>query len=190
MCSNRVLPKLQLSGTVMSDIRDAINAGRTVTTHEKSIQYKGWNGSGYVTLDPKYGTGAYLIGGGANGSYIDIVGNNSNKAFLATTILGFLLTLGGTALGTISAPIFFLALATIFVVALLATFYTNLRLMEAGCSDTAVDLNWGLQMTSFMIGAFMSTAGEAIFASIAGFIFTSILTSDSVRQGCILVGGR
>lgn len=54
----------------MSDIRDAINAGRTVKTHEKSIQYKGWHGSGYIIIDPHSGAGAYLIDGGANGSHV------------------------------------------------------------------------------------------------------------------------
>lgn len=29
----------------MTDIRDAVNAGRTVTMHEKIIQYKEWHGS-------------------------------------------------------------------------------------------------------------------------------------------------
>ena len=62
----QVLPKLQLS--MMADIRDAVNAERTVTTHEKSIQYKGWHGSGYIIIDPHSGAGAYLIDGGANGS--------------------------------------------------------------------------------------------------------------------------
>lgn len=70
----QVLPRLQLSSTVMTDIRDAINAGRTVTTHEKSIQYKGWHGSGYIIIDPHSGAGAYLIDGGANGAIFIALG--------------------------------------------------------------------------------------------------------------------
>lgn len=66
----QVLPKLRLSSTVMTDIRDAVNAGRVVTTHEKTIYYKGWKGGGYVIIDPHSGTGAYLIDGGANGAII------------------------------------------------------------------------------------------------------------------------
>ena len=189
---SQILPKLNHSSDVMRDVANAVNAGRDVVISERQIRAFGWSGTGFIVLDPYTGYGAYLIDGGANGGYIDIVGNNSNKAFLGTTILSFLLSLGGISvtLGTISAPIFFLALATIFVVALLATFYTNLQLIESGCSDKAVSLNWGLQMVSFTIGAFMKTSGEVIFASIAGFLFTSILTSDSVRKGCILIGGK
>ena len=70
---NQVLPKLSLSANVMSDIQNAINADKVVTVHEKNISYKGWHGSGYVILDPKYGTGAYLIGGGFNGGNITLL---------------------------------------------------------------------------------------------------------------------
>ncbi len=54
----------------MTDIRNAVNAGLTVTTHEKIIQYKGWKGAGYIIIDPNTGTGAYLIDGGADGGEV------------------------------------------------------------------------------------------------------------------------
>lgn len=46
----QVLPKLRLSSTVMTDIRDAVNAGRVVTTHEKTIYYKTRAGKVVVML--------------------------------------------------------------------------------------------------------------------------------------------
>ena len=76
---NQVLPKLSLSANVMSDIQNAINADKVVIVHEKNISYKGWHGSGYVILDPKYGTGAYLIDGGADGGYAEIKDSKGNS---------------------------------------------------------------------------------------------------------------
>ncbi len=58
----------------MEDIHNAIRVGKTVTTHANSISYKGWHGSGYIILDKRTGTGAYLISGGANGAMFAIFG--------------------------------------------------------------------------------------------------------------------
>ena len=71
----------------MSDIRDAISAGREVTAHEKNIRVNGWSDSGYVILDPKYGTGAYLIDGGANGGFALTAGNTFGN-FLSMGYVG------------------------------------------------------------------------------------------------------
>ena len=67
---SQIIPKLSLSANVMTDIRDNVAVGRTVTVHEKTINYKGWKGSGYIIIDPTTGAGAYLINGGANGAII------------------------------------------------------------------------------------------------------------------------
>ncbi|MBE9597410.1 hypothetical protein [Moraxella sp. K2450] len=50
----------------MTDIRDNVAVGRTMAL-EKTINYKGWKGSGYIIIDPQTGSGAYLIDGGNNG---------------------------------------------------------------------------------------------------------------------------
>jgi hypothetical protein len=63
-----VLPKLALSELVMSDIRNALNAGQLIITHEKEILFGTWNGSGYIILDPATGSGAFRINGGGNGA--------------------------------------------------------------------------------------------------------------------------
>ncbi|ELA09181.1 transglutaminase domain protein [Moraxella macacae 0408225] len=67
MYYSQVLPKLNHNLDVMNDIRNAVNAGRIVTAHERNISVKGWHGTGYIILDPITGTGAYLIGGGVDG---------------------------------------------------------------------------------------------------------------------------
>ena len=64
------LPKLTLSGTVGQEIRNAIEAGKEVTFHEKAISAHGWSGQGYIIVDPKTGAGAYLIEGKGNGGVL------------------------------------------------------------------------------------------------------------------------
>ena len=61
------LQKLPIGGEVGSEIRNAVNAGKEVTVHEKSINKHGWKGFGYIVIDPETGAGAYLIEGSRNG---------------------------------------------------------------------------------------------------------------------------
>ena len=66
------LAKLPIGGEVGSEIRNAVNAGKEVTVHEKSINKHGWKGFGYIVIDPETGAGAYLIEGSGNeGKQID-----------------------------------------------------------------------------------------------------------------------
>ena len=65
-----ILPKLNLSSDIISDIQTVINQGKEVTTHTNNVSVPGWSGAGYIIIDPKTGDGAYLISGGANGGFI------------------------------------------------------------------------------------------------------------------------
>ena len=66
------LQKLPIGGEVGSEIRNAVNAGKEVTVHEKSINKHGWKGFGYIVIDPETGAGAYIIEGNGNeGKQID-----------------------------------------------------------------------------------------------------------------------
>ncbi len=64
------LPKLSLGGSAGDEIRQAIQAGKEVTFHEKSINAFGWTGMGYSIIDPDTGGGSYLIEGKGNGATI------------------------------------------------------------------------------------------------------------------------
>lgn len=66
-----VLPKLNHSDVVMTDIRNGVNAGKTVTVHDTQITLNGWSGTGYTILDPESGAGAYMIGGGLDGGFTE-----------------------------------------------------------------------------------------------------------------------
>ncbi len=69
-----ILPMIQASALTKSDIQSAVNAGKTVTVHEREVSVPGWRGTGYIVIDPVTGDGAYLISGGGNGGFIKDVG--------------------------------------------------------------------------------------------------------------------
>ena len=64
------LPKLPVGGEVGTEVRNAIQAGKEVTVHEKPISAHGWTGYGYIVVDPETGAGAYLIEGKGNGAVL------------------------------------------------------------------------------------------------------------------------
>ena len=92
------LPKLSIGGDVGAEIRNAIQAGKELTFHERQISAHGWTGYGYVITDPDTGAGAYLIEGKGNGGVLALFG-----AALAGVIGLYLLPLvAGSALMAIS----------------------------------------------------------------------------------------
>ena len=69
------LQKLPIGGEVGSEIRNAVNAGKEVTVHEKSINKHGWKGFGYIVIDPGTRAGAYIIEGSGNGGWLALANN-------------------------------------------------------------------------------------------------------------------
>jgi hypothetical protein len=65
--ASTVLAKLPVSGSVSQEIRNAVQAGKEVTVHEKSVSAYGWTGYGYSIIDPETGAGGYIIEEGGNG---------------------------------------------------------------------------------------------------------------------------
>ena len=82
-----ILPKIQASSLVMSDIRGALSTGKQVVVHEKPVSVPGWRGTGYMVIDTINYDTAYLIGGGGNGGFELISGLQS---FLWMAIAGTL----------------------------------------------------------------------------------------------------
>jgi transglutaminase-like putative cysteine protease len=62
-----VISKLNVVNSVKSDITAAVNNGRTVIIPAEEIRYYNWQGSGYIVLDEKTGSAAYMISGGLAG---------------------------------------------------------------------------------------------------------------------------
>lgn len=69
---NPALASINLDSDAENDIRNAVSAGKVVTTHEADISFNGWVGNGYIILDAETGAGAYIIAGGNNGSFIQV----------------------------------------------------------------------------------------------------------------------
>ena len=65
------LASINLDRDTENEIRNSVNAGKVVTTHEQSINFNGWVGEGYIILDPETGAGAYKIAGGGNGGVLN-----------------------------------------------------------------------------------------------------------------------
>ena len=82
-----ILPKLNHSQDVMTDVRNAINAGKEVTISQTQVHAFGWTGTGYIVLDPESGVGAYMIGGGADGGWTDIPYLSDMFLFVSTLLL-------------------------------------------------------------------------------------------------------
>ena len=70
-----ILPKLQVSNTIKTEISNAVNAGLTVQIPQTSVTQSGWTGAGYIVFNPFDGSGAYRISGGLNGSDNNTGGN-------------------------------------------------------------------------------------------------------------------
>ncbi len=62
-----VLPKLQVSDDVKTEVSNAVNAGLQVQIPQTNITKSDWTGVGYIILNMTDGTGAYRISGGLNG---------------------------------------------------------------------------------------------------------------------------
>jgi hypothetical protein len=106
---NTVLPQLQVDGGTISDIQNAVNAGKIVTVSKTDITYNGWTGCGYIITDPNTGEGAYMISGGMNGAWVF-------AAWLAgLVVLIILASFGVAALAALSAYSFGIIIGAILV---------------------------------------------------------------------------
>lgn len=66
-----LLPLLDLSDAVESDIRSSAMAGKLVFAPEREVQLYNWHGAGYVVMDPESGAAGYMISGGWAGGSTD-----------------------------------------------------------------------------------------------------------------------
>ena len=109
------LQKLPIGGEVGSEIRNAVNAGKEVTVHEKSINKHGWKGFVYIVIDPETGAGAYLIEGSGNGGILFTIFTHALLFFLWFLVIvgmsSLFILIGGAILTFISFGIPMLGVA-------------------------------------------------------------------------------
>ncbi len=68
-----ILGNIHHDSDTMTDIRNAINAGKEVITHTDAVSVPGWTGAGYIITDADTGAGAYKISGGGNGGWFTLL---------------------------------------------------------------------------------------------------------------------
>ena len=60
--------KARLGQKIEAGMREFINAGYVVTAPAERISTRNWDAEGYIATDPQTGSGAYIVGTGANGA--------------------------------------------------------------------------------------------------------------------------
>lgn len=80
---DQVIPLLNHDVQVISDIKNAVYAGKVVLTSATKIALNGWIGSGYIIFDLNTGAGAYMISGGLNGGFTSLTDGHGTTFSLA-----------------------------------------------------------------------------------------------------------
>jgi hypothetical protein len=171
-----IIPLLDISSDVITEIQNAVSAGKTAIIPQNTVQYNDWIGDGYVILDPDTGASAFMISGGLAG------GGSTQKddpvlaaAIDITNIISFigtilkplvqLLRIGGKFAG-ISGVIGYI-LGGLSVIATFAEMYMDTNCLKKAILAGALDLF--LNVVSSVIMYILS-------ASIIGFIIAVVAT--------------
>jgi hypothetical protein len=154
----------------MDEVRVALDAGQTVTTHTDPVSVPGWNGAGYVILDPETGDGEWKAGGGKNGACLLFLG-----ALLLVISMFILMNPAGIAV----AP-FLLAPSVVSRISSIAA-----GLLISFNSDSPFDLKIGSVVRIFSLALLLPFLVEAAsFGAMVGVIMSiiTLVTSDT-REG-------
>lgn len=149
----------------MTDIRNGINAGKTVTVHDTQISFNGWSGTGYTISD----AGAYMIGGGLDGAFI------SDEASILLSLFGLAVGVFGT-IG--------LVISTIIAIILAIDLYRDLQaLPDCGSKEAISTFLNGLAVFSIL-----ASLTFAFFATpLIGAVVAVIMTYVSLFTALILI---
>jgi len=153
------LAEINLHPDTEQEIRNSVNAGKVVTTHEQRLNYNGWIGEGYIILDPQTGAGAYKIAGGNNGGFLA-----SLAAFLdALSWISLAFVGSGTWAGLLGSAIG----PVIALVAGVINLLTTILAWGAVCGDIAAIVLFSfLAIAMFVIGLMLSFTG--VFGIVVG----------------------
>ncbi len=159
-----ILPMLQVSIAVKTDIQNAVAAGRTVVVPEREMTVGQFTGVGYIVDDPTTGAGAYIISGGTNGGIL-------------LMILGVLLIVGAVYLG----PIYYFGMTLFFL-------FEGILLYGMGASMYTGNPFWeraALKAIVFIMAQILSAGGATILAwilRIVSWTYTLIKFLTSSRR--------
>lgn len=169
----------------MTDIRNAVAAGKIVTTSEKSINFNGWKGSGYIITDPSTGSGAYMISGGLNGGFILGVGIGG-----AISTIGIFLALNALALTAIPTFILFFGLVLALLSAMLilvglAMVLSDNADMDWACFVSGLGVGLALGGVSTVLGITVNLLSRTITAIGLGIMFANFFPSFPTYPQCL-----
>jgi cell wall-associated NlpC family hydrolase len=142
------LTQLQVSSEVADDIRNAVNAGRKVIISKADVQYEGWNGVGYIVLDPTTGAAGYMISSGTAG------GMSGKKPATSVRNVSQYIWGDGSALQTIYDRTMIVMLA--------------LAQLNTPYSDEGTDPDTGFDCSGLVYYLYASVYGKKVFPSKCG----------------------
>jgi hypothetical protein len=137
--ASTALAKLPVSGSVGQEIRNAVQAGKEVTVHEKSVSAYGGMGYGYSIVDPETGAGAYVIEGGGNGGLLLIL-TGMLILLVIMQLAPFLVASSAISVATM------VVIAGALMTAALALLHGNETLCSAAMSTALTGLNTFLKL--------------------------------------------
>lgn len=181
---NSVLPMLNVSEEVKTDIQNAVNAGKIVTVPKTSITKDGWTGAGYLIFDKTSGSGAYKISGGLSGG-----GYNCN-CFGFSPTAEFLIGIALAGLGLVM-PVAAAVLAVIFSGISLASLICSINHVP-NLSQEEKDILIYAAWTVFFIGVALAALSVFVYsvpffaASLALIIYTMVTSWAILKIANIL----
>lgn len=155
-----LLPKLELSNVVKTEVINAVNSGKTVTIPEKEISYFDWEGTGYIVQDMETGSAGYMISGGHAGGSVatDLSSVDWGEVFeyflaglLSGIGIGILFSIIGI-IGTFFFPELAIILAAIAIISLIGLIINIIGLIIDYCQGE-VDLQTYYNQLAFILGS-------------------------------------
>ena len=148
------MSQINLQPSVMQEIANAVNAGKSVTTSQSTIDYQGVATSGYIIIDPFTGAGAYKIANGEDGSFLkywhQISGNIGSLLFVCGIAVEF-------------CPVAAFLVWTILIINVLVAILNFLATDAAASQGSCVNGRQGAvaQLTFDIMGIISGFAGTA-----------------------------
>jgi hypothetical protein len=166
------LSQIHQDGDTMTEIRAALAAGLEIITHTEAVSVPGWSGAGYIILDPETGSGAYKIGGGANGGFaVLLTGVSQGAATMAMILAVFAATpLGLTAVMAVTILVLFVLLPPF----LIAVAYAD-TVFQHDKEQACLDVGGSVGILLAGLGAAMYAGTYKVLESIFTIVATTLL---------------
>jgi hypothetical protein len=148
--ASTALARLPISGSVGQEIRNAVNAGKEVTIHEKPISAYGWSGYGYSIIDPETGEGGYIIEGSGNGGLLLIL-----TGALVLLALQQLIYFAPYLLSPAGVVLLF-SLGTLLIVSGLAILHKNYELCMYAMNGIIAGIGFAIALPETPLGAVLA----------------------------------